>query len=47
LSALVRKQEQVDKLKEIGVNGAVFKSLDDFDAIRTAANENDSEIFYP
>jgi hypothetical protein len=43
ISALVRKTEQVDKLKEIGVNGIVFKSLDDFNVIKDAAKNHDSE----
>jgi hypothetical protein len=45
LSALVRKPEQVDKLNEVGVRGILFKSLDDFDAIKDAARESDSQSF--
>ena len=43
LSALVRKAEQVEKLKEVGVHGIIFESLDDFDAIRNASKESDSQ----
>lgn len=43
ISALVRKPEQVDKLKEIGVHGMLFKSLDDFEVIKDAAKNHDSE----
>ena len=42
LSALVRKPEQIEELKGIGVEGIIFSSLDDDDAIRDAAKEHDS-----
>ena len=44
ISALVRKTEQVEKLKEIGLNGIVFKSLDDFQVIKDAAKNHDSDF---
>ncbi|KAG0651163.1 hypothetical protein D0Z07_2622 [Hyphodiscus hymeniophilus] len=41
LSALVRRPEQVDKLKDVGVKSILFKGLDDVDAIRNAAKDHD------
>lgn len=40
----MRKQEHVDKLKEVGVNGILFKDLDDFECIRDAAKIHDGEV---
>jgi hypothetical protein len=34
LLALVRKAEQVEKLREVGMHGIIFERLDDFDTIR-------------
>jgi len=42
LSALVRQESQVEKLKEAGVNALLFKGLDDIDAIKKAAKDHDS-----
>lgn len=44
LSALVRKDEQVEKLKTIGVHGILFESLDDHDVIVAAAAQHDSQF---
>jgi hypothetical protein len=43
-SALVRQTEQAEKLKAVGVNGILFKSLDDFDVIRDTAKDHDGEM---
>ncbi|CAM1501634.1 Fc.00g036180.m01.CDS01 [Cosmosporella sp. VM-42] len=41
ISALVRKQEQADILKEHGVNPILFNSLDESDLLRRTASEHD------
>jgi hypothetical protein len=43
LSALVRKEEQVERLKGQGVRGILFESLDDEDVVFKAASESDGE----
>lgn len=44
ISALVRRQDQADKLSQLGVAPILFKDLDDFEAIRRAASEHDVVI---
>ncbi|KAJ6440999.1 NAD dependent epimerase/dehydratase family protein [Purpureocillium lavendulum] len=41
ITALVRKPEHVELLKKKGVNGVIFTGLDDIEAVRKAASQND------
>ncbi|KAL0938112.1 nad dependent epimerase dehydratase family protein [Colletotrichum truncatum] len=47
ITALVRKQEQVDLLKQRGVNAVLFNGLDDSEQLRKAASDFDYVIHAP
>jgi hypothetical protein len=44
ITALVRKQEQVDLLKEKGIDSALFSGLDDVTGVRDIASQYDVVI---
>ncbi|KAF5489037.1 Uncharacterized protein CGCS363_v012707 [Colletotrichum siamense] len=47
ITVLVRKQEQVDLLKQKGINAVLFNGLDDSEQLRKAASEHDYVIHTP
>lgn len=47
ITALVRKQEQADLLKQKGVDAVVFRGLDDSEFLRKTASEYDYVIHTP
>ncbi|KAI8294250.1 hypothetical protein K4K56_002817 [Colletotrichum sp. SAR 10_98] len=47
ITVLVRKQEQVDLLKQNGINAVLFNGLDDSEQLRKAASEHDYAIHTP
>lgn len=44
ITALVRKQEQIDALQKIGVSGRLFNGLEDTAQLESEAKDHDGKI---